>query len=110
MPQYNHKANTEARIALKRLKSNEKADLYIEPVFEWGTSDDTSERVTSTRNSIAAAFNVIRGQMTELGLTEKPQLTTQFLLAANGSRDQFEKLSACPAIRGYQTSAHLKRR
>lgn len=110
MPQYNHKANTEARMVLKHLKDNQKADLYIEPVFEWGKSDDTTERVTTTRNSISAAFNVIRGQMTALGMTEKPELTTQFLLAVNGTRDQFETLSACPAIRGYQTSVHLKRR
>jgi len=110
MPQYNHKANTEARMRLKHLKNGQKGDLYIEPVFEWGTSDDTSERVTTTRNSISAAFNVIRGQMTELGMTEKPELTTQFLLAVNGTRDQFEKLSACTSIRGFQTSVHLTRR
>ncbi len=110
MPQYHHKANTEARMALKRLKDGQKADLYIEPVFEWGTSDDTSERVTTTRNSISAAFNVIRADMARYGLIERAELTTQFLISAKGTREQFEQLSACKSIRGFQTSIHLNRR
>lgn len=110
MTNYNHKADTEARMRLKHLKGNEKGELYIEPVFQYGVSEDTTERVAATLKSITAAFNVIRSEMARVGITENPEFSTQFLIAAKGTRSQFDQISDCPSIRGFQTSIHLKRR
>ncbi|HNQ92469.1 MAG TPA: hypothetical protein PKI93_06005 [Alphaproteobacteria bacterium] len=105
MKRYNNKAPAEVRTALAKLKNGETTTLFVEPEIAWGTSWNVLERCRQNREAFQHAAQIVRQEMSKLGINLMPEMDRDFRIASVGTNEQFKELSANPQVKKFHLRA-----